>query len=233
MVDKECSEDPAPPTSRRPEAIRTHMQAPTTAARDDLDRCLAALSALCDGQAGKADQEMAFRAWHGDPRVKQAWQDWHLIADVMRTEDLSPGQGRDDAFLIRLRAQIALEPSLVAPTAPSVEGLDDRAPGRGRTSGRRGMVSAVAVAAGFLAVMVTLWVVQDDTDASAGSFRAVLSDVARTVGWSVPEEPAWQAVDGRLIRDAQLDSYLRAHRAGAPALPGGVTGRFETVVLEP
>ena len=45
-------------------------------------------------------------------------------------------------------------------------------------------------------------------------------------------EPVWRAADGQLIRDARLDEYLRAHRAGGPAVPGGATGRFETVVLE-
>ena len=35
-----------------------------------------------------------------------------------------------------------------------------------------------------------------------------------------------------LIRDARLYQYLRAHRGGPVALPGGATGRFETVVLE-
>lgn len=44
--------------------------------------------------------------------------------------------------------------------------------------------------------------------------------------------PVWRAADGQLIRDARLDEYLRAHRAGGPAVPGGATGRFETVVLE-
>jgi hypothetical protein len=45
-------------------------------------------------------------------------------------------------------------------------------------------------------------------------------------------EPATQVVDSALIRDAKLDQYLRAHRGGPVALPGGPTGRFETVVLE-
>jgi sigma-E factor negative regulatory protein RseA len=49
---------------------------------------------------------------------------------------------------------------------------------------------------------------------------------------SAAAAPVWQPADGRLIRDARLDEYLRAHRAGGPALPGGATGRFETVVLE-
>ncbi|MEI8265218.1 MAG: sigma-E factor negative regulatory protein [Betaproteobacteria bacterium] len=49
---------------------------------------------------------------------------------------------------------------------------------------------------------------------------------------SAGAEPVWRAADGQLIRDARLDEYLRAHRAGSPAVPGGATGRFETVVLE-
>ncbi|HEY6132927.1 MAG TPA: anti-sigma 24 factor, partial [Rubrivivax sp.] len=45
-------------------------------------------------------------------------------------------------------------------------------------------------------------------------------------------EPQWQVVDGQVIRDARLDSYLRAHRRGPIGVPGSGAGRFETVVLE-
>ena len=45
-------------------------------------------------------------------------------------------------------------------------------------------------------------------------------------------EPQWQVLDGRIVREAQLDAYLRAHRGTLAPRPGVVGGRYETVGLE-
>jgi sigma-E factor negative regulatory protein RseA len=62
---------------------------------------------------------------------------------------------------------------------------------------------------------------------SAVGMQALQSGLAADAG-----DLPLQVVDGQLIRDARLDSYLRAHRGGLSAMPGGAVGRFETVVLE-
>jgi hypothetical protein len=59
----------------------------------------------------------------------------------------------------------------------------------------------------------------------------VVARAFESLGWD-RGGAALQAAAGALIRDARLDAYLRAHRAGAPALPGGATGRFETVSID-
>lgn len=198
------------------------------------DGCLEALSALYDGRADAHEQELALQGCRSDPLVMRAWQDWHLVGDVMRSEDLAPSRGRDEAFLERFRAELAREPVVLAPTAASTLAPASRSsPARARPWRAVRLRSAMAVAAGFMTVAVAVWLVQGEARGPGDGWQAGLAALGRAVGVLPAEEPSWQAVDGRLIRDAQLDSYLRAHRAGAPALPGGVTGRFETVVLEP
>lgn len=56
---------------------------------------------------------------------------------------------------------------------------------------------------------------------------ALASPAAAGSGAAALGEPQWRHVDGKVIRDARLDAYLRAHRG-----TGAVAGRFETVVLE-
>lgn len=197
------------------------------------DGCLEALSALYDGQADAHEQELALQGCRSDPLVMRAWQDWHLAGDVMRSEDLAPSRGRDEAFLERFRAELAREPVILAPSSSAVAPASRPSPARARPWRAVRLRSAMAVAAGFMTVAVAVWLVQGEARGTRDGWQAGLAAFGRAVGVLPAEEPSWQAVDGRLIRDAQLDSYLRAHRAGAPALPGGVTGRFETVVLEP
>jgi len=50
---------------------------------------------------------------------------------------------------------------------------------------------------------------------------------------AVPASSAMMVLDGQVVRDAQLDAYLRAHRqmlVGAPAaVPGGAMRSVETI----
>ena len=48
-----------------------------------------ALSALADGELAGDAGEAAFRAWRSDPEARRDWHDWHLIGDVLRSEDLA------------------------------------------------------------------------------------------------------------------------------------------------
>lgn len=227
MAEQERSDGPA--TIPAHELTPDH---PLSSARDH-DPRLHALSALHDGQADADELALALQACRSDPQVMRAWQDWQLIGDVMRSEELAPARGRDDAFLERFRAELAREPVVFAPTssAPDEPALPPVArPGLRRVGRVR---AAMAAAAGFMTVALVAWFAQGGSPGSANNWQATWATLGQAVGVVAAEEPSWQAVDGRLIRDAQLDSYLRAHRAGAPALPGGVTGRFETVVLEP
>lgn len=218
-----------------------------TMARADADdpRTLAlrqSMSALADGElADAAHADAACAAWRDEPEARRAWHRYQLIGDVLRSAELASAPARDEAFLNRLRLRLATEPTVLAP-APLVAAAPVR---QGRA-----WWAPVAVAAGFVAVAGVLVVTRvaapggdpmlaTQTPQLAAAPRglpsaALVSTNAAfmpTRGASAAD-PRWQAVDGQLIRDARLDSYLRAHRGVAAAVPGGAVGRFETVVLE-
>lgn len=180
------------------------------------------MSALADGQS---DAAAGVEAWSRDPQAREAWHTYHLIGDVLRSDDLAASPRSEVDFLASLRTRLAAEPPIVAPTpVPAVVSAP----------ARRRWVAPAAVAAGFVAVAAV--VVTMRTIAPAGEGGPVVAKAepgagATPVG-TVVGDPQFQVVDGKLIRDARLDGYLRAHRGGSAAIPGGSIGRFETVVLE-
>ena len=159
----------------------------------------------------------ASRHWQDD-EVREAWGVYHLIGDVMRSDELAHAATQqpmtDAAFVATLRERLKQEPVVLAPTsAPASEST--RGPALGLWVQRWNAVAAVAGVAAVAAVAGVLWMSQPPP----AQMEAL-------------GEPATRVVDSALIRDAKLDQYLRAHRGGPVALPGGPTGRFETVVLE-
>ncbi|MDE2593817.1 MAG: sigma-E factor negative regulatory protein [Burkholderiales bacterium] len=112
-----------------------------------------ALSALADGQAQASEVTRACSAWRDDAQAKATWQAYHLIGDVMRSEDLA--QGTDgSAFLSKFRDRLAQEPVVLAPASaqaavrPSVEASSAVVALK-----RRAWAGPMAVAAGFVMVV--------------------------------------------------------------------------------
>ena len=192
------------------------------------------LSALADGEVDAAATRAACGAWKTDAELRRTWHAWHLIGDVLRSEDLASSPARDQRFLLALRERLALEPVVLAP-----EPLPAAA-----APGRRGRwLLPSAVAAGFMLVVGT-FVVLDPTGTPATA--PTLARVAPPVAAEAPivqaalREPATPveavAVNGRMIRDPRLERYLVAHKqfAGTSAL--GVPSTFlrsATVDAEP
>ena len=197
------------------------------------------LSALADGEVDGAAAAAACGAWKSDVELRRAWHAWHLIGDVLRSEDLASSAERDQAFLVALRARLAAEPVVLAPE-PRPEAASSPAATR-RTTGRWLLPSSVA--AGFMLVVGTFVVL-----GPAGTPTAPAPTLARTAPPAEPEGPIRQAslreaaapeavaLNGRMIRDARLERYLAAHKqfAGTSAL--GVPSTFlrsATVDAEP
>ena len=198
------------------------------------------MSALADGQADAAAQACA--QWAADPQARQAWHEYHLVGDVLRSDDLASTAVRDEAFLLALRQRLASEPVILAPQ-PVVAGAGSSTTG----TSRRWAVAAAA--AGFMLVGGAVVMLQRSDSAPPLAAVTPVPMVAggeqatRPPSGSAPRvvslpassalgDPQWRVVDGNLIRDARLDAYLRAHRGLDAARPGAVAGRFETVVLE-
>jgi sigma-E factor negative regulatory protein RseA len=200
------------------------------------------LSALADGELDGAAVGPACAAWHADAEQRSTWHAYHLIGDVLRSDDLASDTARDAAFLGALRTRLAAEPVVLAPAAvarPAAQWARGAAARRGRWS----WMGPTAVAAGFVAVAGVLVVTRGTglgLGAPAGPALAQtvmpqpLTPTLVATGAATPvrsevdvaAEPPVQIASGKLIRDVQLDRYLAAHKqfAGSSAL--GVPSAF-------
>lgn len=176
------------------------------------------LSALMDGEA---DPTLALRlcaAWRNDADARATWHTWHLIGDVLRSEDLASPASRDERFVALLRERLGAEPVVLAPQAPR------------RAAGSRAWATAGAVAAGLAmvvgAAVVTNFDAPTDAPAQIAAQSAPPPPPVQSVVTIPPEvavpmaEPQVLIADGKLIRDARIDRYLAAHKpfGGSPAL---------------
>ncbi len=181
------------------------------------------VSAMADGEAGAAELGRVCVGWAGaEVQTRQSWHAYHLIGDVLRSSDLACAPGHDRAFLERLSLRLDSEPTM--PASALLRAVPKRRPS---------WALPAALAAGVMAVATVLVVAMNPSGggssapalAAAGLPPATvaLSDsaVSANPGTSVAEAvPA----GGRLVRDVQLDRYLRAHRDYATALPGSLPG---------
>ncbi len=191
------------------------------------------LSALADGELDDASVARVCGRWRADAPAQATWHVYHLIGDVLRSEDLASAPGRDRACLARLRERLVSEPVVLAPASI-------RVPPRERALvqqlGRRswGWGKGAAVAAGFAAVAGVLFMLRGPTaepGAPAASLAradgqtaiaALPTGVARAAG----PEPSALFADGKLIRDSRLDRYLEAHKGFSGSSALGVPSTF-------
>nr|WP_297351877.1 sigma-E factor negative regulatory protein [uncultured Caldimonas sp.] len=197
------------------------------------------LSALCDGEAAADELQGALAQWR-DPAARAAtcevWHAYHLIGDLMRSDDLA-GASRGDEFLHRLRARMADEPVVVAPAPAAQQELgQELLAGNGvAVVRRRSWAAPVAAAAGVMAVAGVL-VVTRMSDATWNQGAATLAQApsavaATNTAAAIPArasgaEQIVVTANGPLLRDARLEQYLNAHKqfGGSSAL--GVPSGF-------
>lgn len=195
----------------------------TDSSAEDLRRCL---SALADGEASSLAQ--ACQAWRDDARARETWHAYHLIGDVLRSEELAHAPARDEAFLAGLRQRLAAEPAILAPAPVR--------PAASAARARQPWPMPAAVAAGFVVVAGVLVVTRTsapEAAVAAPTLAAASSPgVLRVGNAAAVTAPAPGATS--LIRDVRLDEYLRAHQAArdgvAVAAPGGGLRQVEVLV---
>jgi len=214
-----------------PQAPREH---------DERDSPKLWLSALADGQADAAPN--GCQLWREDHEARRTWHLYHLIGDVLRSDELAQPPARDAAFLAGLREKLAAEPVPLAPApAPAPVVAEPRAARR-----HLGWRAPAAVAAGFAVVGVALVLTRSPLPWSGGapgtpgtapglvSVSAPPTAVTAQPGPAVAGGAPQIVLSGELIRDARLDAYLRAHQAArgsaAAALPGGGLRSVEMLV---
>jgi sigma-E factor negative regulatory protein RseA len=176
------------------------------------------LSALMDGDAQALSAACA--AWRNDADARAQWHAYHLIGDVLRSEELAQSAAADARFLSAMRVRLAAEPVVLAPAAQHA------------AAPRRRWLAPAAAAAGFVVVAGVLVVTRGvlPGDGAAPQIAAAPAPVVRAAA----VEPV--LADSALIRDARLDRYLSAHKqyggSSALGLPGGVLQRASTVAPE-
>ena len=201
----------------------------THSVEDPNERRWQRLSALCDGEADSAEAQGAFDGWRDDPALRARWHSYQWIGDVMRSDDLASAVDHDQEFLLALRARLADEPVVFAPSrpvppersplpVPLAAGAVAPAARRLRWGAPAAMAAGVMVVAGALVVMRMPAIPSAGAPVLAGNTTA---DKVADAG-SAPAD----AATGPMVRDADLDRYFEAHRqfARGPALaaPGAV-----------
>lgn len=190
-----------------------------------------ALSALCDGEADRAEADRCFEAWRDEPAARARWHSYQWIGDAMRSEDLASPSQHDQDFLMTLRARLAEEPVVLAPARlePAMPaGL--AMPQPAVAGARRGRwATPAAVAAGFVVVAGALVVMRQgapEPNANAPQLVRLEPADARNVAALSDAASSAAGQGGDMLRNPELDRYLNAHRqfSQGPALasPGGV-----------
>lgn len=168
------------------------------------------LSSLIDGDLAPDAVADACSLWRQDAAARAQWHAYQLIGDVLRSDDLATSPARDAAFLQALRLRLADEAVPLAPQAPAV-----------RPRARGWLVAPMAVAAGFVAVAGVMVVTRVMAPEPGAAVLASAGAAPRVVASAV------------LVRDAQLDRYLSAHRRQANgAMPGDGAEHRVHIVFE-
>lgn len=210
---------------------------------DDLDaQRWQRLSALCDGEAEAGEARQSLDSWRDDAQLRARWHTYQWIGDVMRSDDLASDVEHDQAFLLALRARLAAEPVILAPSRIE-SGLASAEPARlpaaagMRVSGglrRQRWGAPAAMAAGVMVVAGALVVIRGTTAFTEPAGPGIVATtptegtppLVKVNGVTPPAPGASEAAIGEMLRNPELDRYLNAHRqfAQGPALaaPGGV-----------
>lgn len=202
---------------------------------DSADRAarLEQLSALADGELGETAAAQACASWRMDADMRASWHAFHLIGDVLRSDDLAADPARDAGFLAALRVRLDAEPVVLAPrplqyAAPVAQPALQLA--NGARGSRRSWMAASVVAAGFVAVASVVVLTRGPAaltpDATLAQGAAGLKSVSASAPAPASTDPQVLVANGKLIRDVRLDRYLAAHKqfAGTSAL--GVPSGF-------
>ena len=188
------------------------------------DERLQALSTLMDGAAAPSEAVRACAAWRDASEARAAWHAYHVIGDVLRSDELGLRAHADAGFVQALRERLASEPVPLAqqPGETAEPPLDSRVR-------RRSWAAPFAVAAGFVAVAGVLVVARVSTPAPVAAPQFAWAPPAASAVVGVVDslaEPQTLVANGQLIHDVRLDRYLAAHKqfSGSSAL--GVPSGF-------
>lgn len=181
------------------------------------------ISALADGQL-QGDAFAQAMACAGDDDGLATWQLYHLVGDVMRSNELARADGSNQ-LLSRLREQMAQEPAVQRPEALAAQpGLDVVAqaelPAANASVFRWKMVAGVASLAAVAAIgWSSVGALQGGRGAAGPQLASAGAPVVQAVQAPQglpPSAPMVAVVENEgqqvMIRDPRLDELLAAHK---------------------
>lgn len=194
------------------------------------------ISAMTDGELSDAQLDSLLASLN-EAESKDAWEIYHQIGDVLRSEELAIPFSAD--FSQRFSEKLNAEPVILAPAAMQKSKAQDKQ-GKQKFLGAYAAVASMAAAAVFAFIMIPqLQLFQAKPDATnqisskaASSGNVQLANHSENPGTLAVNEPAKQAsqlmsgsdkkpVEIDMLRDPRIDSYLMAHQRFSPAINNG------------
>lgn len=176
------------------------------------------ISALADGEVEEGRIESAFAALRTQ-EGRDAWQDYHQIGDVLRSDDMAFSMSSD--FAAKLMRRLDDEPAIVA--APRRQQAGRTHVPVSEASARFGMRRFVfpGVAAAIMATLTILvaqqWIGTGKDMSSSMVAASGQSSMNATTGASAGGMASVQQ-ERNLMRDPGIDEYLLAHQRFSPSL---------------
>ena len=158
------------------------------------------ISALMDGQLRGKEFSEAMAGLASRPQDEGTWQMYHLIGDVLRSEELGGGV-HDRDFLSRLERKLAQE--TVRTTAAPV--LVSRAQGASANSSAWRWIAGVALTVLVSAAGLGVWNSSPDGQQLAASRSAPVAGGAEVAAASASTGIV-------MLRDPELDALMAAHQ---------------------
>ncbi|MCU6433649.1 sigma-E factor negative regulatory protein [Undibacterium sp. Jales W-56] len=180
----------------------------------------AGISALLDNELSDAQLDAVLASLSADADERQAWDMYHQIGDVLRSDDLainlSPG------FAAKMNALLDAEPVILAP-----QRVINRTPGGEKSHFARYTamlsVAAMAVLAFMLVPQIAPYI---NGNGAATMQMSKTSDTQSNPVQLVADAGTAPAAESKnkapdeieMLRDPRLDSYLQAHQKFSPSI---------------
>ncbi len=169
------------------------------------------LSALMDSELHGPAQRSAIASVLSEPQVRSAWHAYHVVGDVLRSEELS-GAAQDLQFLEKLEARLALEPHSQVVTSVIQSPIPTMSARRLQSANDPvvwRVLAGVACSVLVAVIGVSVWspaAVPPSVSLVVVAPPAPTADLPQSVSLEAAVRP-----DG-MIRDPRLDQLLSAHQ---------------------
>lgn len=189
------------------------------------------ISALADGELSDSRIDMTLASLR-QPEGHAAWDVYHQIGDVLRSDDMAVTLSPD--FATRMAARLEAEPAMIAPALSDPSGTFEKKLLNGRFFTRRAISrfaipGAVAAAAATVALMTAPQLLVAIKGSPANANEPVVALAARPVSHvanvssvaarvAAPSSSSAVAHDGTILRDPRIDAYLLAHQRFSPSV---------------